>query len=190
MDKYFHFKTKGLLDYENFESIISGMYHEKFEIKYYDYYSSGYIKADASFYDSLANIVQIMQLDLNCNMTFLVSFEKSSLSKLALTEAEKYFPNRITTLSTLYLATLINHEEYFTTALDKMFDSITYEQVQTAMTFIQCGMNGVLASKRLYVHRNTFNYRLNAFVEKTKLDIRDYDNAMLFDLYTKQKYLK
>ena len=46
-------------------------------------------------------------------------------------------------------------------------------------------MNSVLASKYLYVHRNTFDYRLNKFKDITKLDIKNYKNALIFDLYLK-----
>ncbi|HBB05327.1 MAG TPA: hypothetical protein DCZ41_01870, partial [Firmicutes bacterium] len=40
-----------------------------------------------------------------------------------------------------------------------------------------------LTAETLYIHRNTFNYRLNAFIEKTGLDIREYHNALLLEFY-------
>ena len=42
---------------------------------------------------------------------------------------------------------------------------------------------GLLASEALFVHRNTFNYRLNAFIRESGLDIRDYHNALLLEIY-------
>ncbi|MGN1075804.1 MAG: helix-turn-helix domain-containing protein, partial [Candidatus Enteromonas sp.] len=40
-----------------------------------------------------------------------------------------------------------------------------------------------LSAQTLFVHRNTFLYRLNKFIELTNLDIRDYHNALLLELY-------
>lgn len=59
--------------------------------------------------------------------------------------------------------------------------------MQTGLTFILSGLNATLAAKRLYIHRNTFNYRLNKFIEQTSLDIRDFDNALLLYIYNKAK---
>ena len=53
----------------------------------------------------------------------------------------------------------------------------------TAGTYLRCGLDASLAANKLIVHRNTFNYRLNAFIARTGLDIRDYHNALLLELY-------
>jgi DNA-binding PucR family transcriptional regulator len=44
-------------------------------------------------------------------------------------------------------------------------------------------LDATLSAKRLFVHRNTFLYRLNRFIELTNLDIRDYHNALFLELY-------
>jgi DNA-binding PucR family transcriptional regulator len=52
----------------------------------------------------------------------------------------------------------------------------------TAKAFIDAGLNATRAAVKLYVHRNTFNYRLDKFIEQTGLDIRDYHHAFYFKL--------
>ncbi|MBP5090998.1 MAG: helix-turn-helix domain-containing protein [Bacilli bacterium] len=37
------------------------------------------------------------------------------------------------------------------------------------------------------MHRNTFNYRLNRFVESTGVDVRYYHNALLLDYYLRMR---
>ena len=37
----------------------------------------------------------------------------------------------------------------------------------------------LLIAQKLYLHRNTVNYRLQKFIEQSGLDIRDYHNAQL-----------
>jgi DNA-binding PucR family transcriptional regulator len=68
-------------------------------------------------------------------------------------------------------------------ALIKLFKGINYDLMLTASTYLRCGLDACLAAKKLFIHRNTFNYRLNAFIAATGLDIRDYHNALFLELY-------
>lgn len=52
--------------------------------------------------------------------------------------------------------------------------------METANTFISCGMNISAAARKLYMHRNTLMYRLNLIYRKTGLDLRDFDMAVTF----------
>ena len=51
--------------------------------------------------------------------------------------------------------------------------------------YLKAGLNAKAASEMLYIHRNTFNYRLNEVYRYYNLDIRDYWNAFYFNLYLK-----
>ena len=69
------------------------------------------------------------------------------------------------------------------------------ELFESAKVFLNCNLNTTLASKELYVHRNTLSYRLNKIEKLCGLDIRNFDNAvtfrMLMILYIlKDKYEK
>jgi DNA-binding PucR family transcriptional regulator len=39
-------------------------------------------------------------------------------------------------------------------------------------------MNVSLAAKKLYLHRNTLQYRVDKFIEKTGIDIKHFGNAV------------
>lgn len=54
--------------------------------------------------------------------------------------------------------------------------------METANTFILCGMNVSAAARKLYMHRNTLMYRLNLIYRKTGLDLRNFDMAVTFRL--------
>ena len=60
----------------------------------------------------------------------------------------------------------------------------------TAETFLACGLNVSLSARRLYMHRNTLIYRLNALKRKTGLDLRDFDMAVTFELLHKMYLIK
>ncbi|GAB3802981.1 PucR family transcriptional regulator [Virgibacillus kimchii] len=44
-------------------------------------------------------------------------------------------------------------------------------------TFIGCNLNITLTAKELYMHRNTLQYRLDKFQEKTGMDVREFHQA-------------
>jgi DNA-binding PucR family transcriptional regulator len=67
--------------------------------------------------------------------------------------------------------------------LSQEFKAVPHELLLTAGAFLRCGLNASLAAETLIIHRNTFNYRLAQFIDITQLDIRDYHNALLLEIY-------
>jgi len=58
------------------------------------------------------------------------------------------------------------------------YDLVGTETVDTAVGFIRADQNASRASKRMYMHRNTLNYRLDQFTAKTGIDIRSFTGAL------------
>ncbi|MGE6377562.1 PucR family transcriptional regulator [Peribacillus muralis] len=52
------------------------------------------------------------------------------------------------------------------------------ELIKTIKTYIECNSNATLAAKRLYIHRNSLQYRIDKFTERTGLDIRNFRHAL------------
>ncbi|SDC76561.1 PucR C-terminal helix-turn-helix domain-containing protein [Terribacillus halophilus] len=55
------------------------------------------------------------------------------------------------------------------------------ELLRTVRMYFACNQNLTLTAKKLYIHRNSLNYRLDKLTEKTGLDIRKFQDA--FALY-------
>ncbi len=53
------------------------------------------------------------------------------------------------------------------------------ELMVTIKTFLESNSNVSLAAKKLYVHRNTLQYRLEKFTEKTGVQLKDFDAAIV-----------
>jgi hypothetical protein len=49
--------------------------------------------------------------------------------------------------------------------------------LHTLHTFIRCNLNVTLTAKELYMHRNSLQYRLDKFHEKTGIDVREFHQA-------------
>ena len=52
------------------------------------------------------------------------------------------------------------------------------ELLDTVKIYIECGSNASLAAKKLYMHRNGLQYRIDRFIEKTDLDIRTFQGSL------------
>ncbi len=52
------------------------------------------------------------------------------------------------------------------------------DTIDSILGFIKENQNASQASKRLYMHRNTLNYRLDHFIEKTQIDVRTFKGAL------------
>ena len=52
----------------------------------------------------------------------------------------------------------------------------------TLQIFFDNDLNALKTSKTLNIHRNTLNYRLNSFFDKTGLDPRKFNDALIIKL--------
>jgi hypothetical protein len=51
------------------------------------------------------------------------------------------------------------------------------ELYQTIKIFLENNLNASLTAKKLYIHRNTLQYRIDKFVEKTGIQLKDFNGA-------------
>lgn len=70
-------------------------------------------------------------------------------------------------------------DEVFVDGAYEMLDS---ETLQTIIKFFENNLNGSETSRKLFVHRNTLVYRLDKVQKITGLDLRSFDDAVLFKL--------
>ncbi|WP_240257008.1 PucR family transcriptional regulator [Ferdinandcohnia quinoae] len=53
-----------------------------------------------------------------------------------------------------------------------------HELVETIKVFLESDLNVSNASKKLYMHRNSLQYRIDKFIEKTGIDIKHFQGAV------------
>ena len=56
-------------------------------------------------------------------------------------------------------------------------DRVNSEVIYTVREFIRNNMNSSSTSKKLFMHRNTLNYRIDNFIELTKIDVKTFKGA-------------
>lgn len=50
--------------------------------------------------------------------------------------------------------------------------------LESVKLYLECNLNVSLAAKKLFMHRNTLQYRVDKFIEKTSIDIKRFPNAV------------
>ncbi|PLT31244.1 PucR family transcriptional regulator [Peribacillus deserti] len=109
--------------------------------------------------------------------------EQYMIEEKSFSIGEQYSPeNRLQNLSSTFPFLLARglvqqYQEWFTShLLGEFFDD--QEMISTIKTYIECSSNASLAAKKLFMHRNSLQYRIDKFVEKTGLDIRGFEDAL------------
>ncbi|MED4227604.1 PucR family transcriptional regulator [Neobacillus cucumis] len=52
-----------------------------------------------------------------------------------------------------------------------------HEMFSSIKVFLENNLNASLTAKKLYIHRNTLQYRIDKFIEKTGIDLKDFYGA-------------
>ena len=147
----------------------------------YENARSGYFESKEDVTESINEVLR--NISREKAITVLASHRAWPLEKKLLTEAYGYFPNQCVYLTDVIMKELTFGDFSSIPLLRKEFREVPVELLETAGMFLRTGLNGLETAKREGIHRNTFNYRLNSFIALTGLDIRDYHNALLLELY-------
>ena len=140
---------------------------------------------------SYKQIIDILMSDLYVKIKFYVGPFQKSLAGIhqhyhSVTSAAKKvftFSNKtvVTYIDAVPYLLIDQTEEDFrreisTTVLQEY--SNDDETLKMIETFVQCNLNISETAKRLHMHRNSLQYRLDRFFEKTGIDIRQFHQAM------------
>lgn len=140
---------------------------------------------------SYEQIIDILMSDLYVNLKFFVGTFQDHLNDL-----NQYYENLLSTVKVafLYSDKTVLHlvdaipfliidklEEPLKSDLPKVIlrDYVhDQEFLHTIETFLESNLNISVAAKKLYMHRNSLQYRIEKFQEHTGIDIRDFQQAL------------
>jgi hypothetical protein len=66
------------------------------------------------------------------------------------------------------------------------YNLVGIDNINTVISFIENNFNASLTSKKLFLHRNTLNYRLENFTLKTEMDIKKFQTGLAIYLLFKR----
>ena len=88
--------------------------------------------------------------------------------------------NRVSTIFEIFVRNIDNG--IVKKDMKDIYNSFLRKDVDTIKAFLACNQNSKITASELFLHRNSFNYRLNQFSERTKIDIRDNNSLMFLNL--------
>lgn len=182
MEKHYLFLSNKPIKKGIFLAALEGFGIESSLVNFYDD-KSGEIVFDETLFPFIESLIHAMREDIGVSFSILVAYDKTPFMLKLLKEAVEYFPNQCLYPSDVIMKQMSFGDYSFLAQLKLMFASVPSILMLTAGEYLRCGLDASLASKALFIHRNTFNYRLAQFIEITKLDIRDYHNSLLLELY-------
>jgi hypothetical protein len=133
----------------------------------------------------LQTFLDTYQQEFNVKFHALKTYRIHPMGEFASQLGLKTNPGKVDTLADFVLQTMLEGNRAFVRYIYEEFQLVPRHLMQTASTLISCDMKATNASKKLYIHRNTFAYRLNQFIDLTGLDIRLHDHALFFTLVQK-----
>ena len=184
MIKYYLFNSPLEIEKKRFLDALNSLGTKIEEIVFLNE-KSGYLVADVSLVDHLETLLPVITSDTGQFFLYLVNHDYRDLTKLSFKKAKEKRILNLIHLSDLFFKLALENDYSLIKLAQRKFAEIPMYLLMTADAFISSGLNGINAAKKLYIHRNTFLYRINQFIELTKLDIRDYYNAQYYSLIRK-----
>lgn len=141
----------------------------------YDYYNEEPLDLEAikellvEDFDSMVTII----IEPYMEKDFLVSKCLPSFIK-ELPDGVYYFEDVIT------YSVLKNNEELKRVIKEYISSKVNSEVIHTVREFIENNMNSSVSAKKLFMHRNTLNYRVDNFIESTEINVKSFKGANAF----------
>ncbi len=171
---YFYLKTGNIKDFIAFFST----YRDYETIKI----SERYVKIDIYDNFDINEIKTARELMIEEVFVDFVAFIEPLNFELDTDKVLQYLPlinpNIYTLESLITEAFVMNNAELKKLLKNSFYNQVNQETISTVIGFIEANLNASTASKRLFMHRNTLNYRLDNFIEKTEINIKNFKGAM------------
>jgi len=128
-------------------------------------------------------LMPTLQEDLGESFVALGGFDSSELMSQALSIAMEYAQNQLIDLSDVLLISSIHQDTRLMTLLHHTIEKLPNTLIETAKMMVLCSGHSKRAASLLYLHRNTFLYRLNQFMDETGIDLREAHHLDVFKSY-------
>ncbi|WP_051353038.1 PucR family transcriptional regulator [Thalassobacillus devorans] len=181
-------------DPETFREAIQGLFSEQMPIIWENDQTGFIIEERKSVKDeklSFEQIIDVFMSDFYKKLSFYVSefvddiddaASHFSWSKQCFYTAQNYLKKDVTNfidvLPYVYLEQLPDDQTRRVTqaTLQNVIDEP--DLLHTVQVFLECNSNATVTAKKLYMHRNSLQYRIDKFIEKTGIDVRQFQFAL------------
>ncbi len=121
--------------------------------------------------------------ELRLNVSFLRGCNWKELPLKLLDKCLAYAPNSFRYMSDMIFKELTFGDYSSIPYLTRALSSVPRDLLTTIGTYLRSNLDGKKAAESLYIHRNTFLFRIGKFEKLTGLNVRDYHDALLMEIY-------
>ncbi|SHG89348.1 PucR family transcriptional regulator [Ornithinibacillus halophilus] len=181
------------IDPKTFKEAINELFHKEVSILWENDYEGIIIEEKTTIDEDISyeQIIDILISDLYVNLKVFVGPYQYDLNnikhhyenilhsaKVAFQFTDKIVLSYIDAIPLLIMDKLgTSFKEELKNSILKHYKNDS-EFLQTIEIFIESNLNISVAAKKMYMHRNSLQYRLDKFQEHTGIDIRDFQQAM------------
>jgi PucR C-terminal helix-turn-helix domain len=200
-----HFSvTKGEWNFFDFEAAFKGFFHRNMHMFWSNDYEGAIIEEynlQSPQAEDLEGICHAIESDFLTNLTLYVGIPQQVTKELSKSyqHDHKIFQHaqqtshaeKVLTFEALLPALLVDTlPQYIQESILARFSILREDDdlLKTIDVFLQNGSNASLTAKKLFIHRNTLQYRLDKFSEKTGINLKDFNQAAT--VYITCLYLK
>lgn len=83
-------------------------------------------------------------------------------------------------IASLIKQMIIRNDDALKAIRKKLVNTLGQDMIDTTLALAEHNMNVSIASKHLYLHRNTMHYRIDKIIEKTGINIKQFDGLAIF----------
>lgn len=123
------------------------------------------------------------QADLQDLLVCVEGFNQDAIMSSTLQLAELYALGRFVHIAEILLLSSLRKDDRLLQMLNAYFSSFNPELIETARMYLWADGNAMLAAEALYLHRNTFNYRMKKFSEKSSIQLNQQAQAHFFQIW-------
>ncbi|QOR67382.1 helix-turn-helix domain-containing protein [Cytobacillus suaedae] len=195
--RFIHFKiSKPITDLQNFELAVKALFPSEVIIVWENGQQGTFIEKinqDSMIeYSNLEDVIEIFASDFYIDVHLFIGnvYELSSnvqsrfhFEKNGFNTALKYIhKQRVYSLQDIIPIFILENMDIsskndISYILKETFNE-EKEQLETIKVFLESNLNVTLAAKKLYMHRNSLQYRIDKFIEKTGIDIKNFNGAV------------
>ena len=181
MTKGYYFYFSSPLSRDDFLRVIDETYPHTVTMTWLNPHHV-FLLAHDTLEERLESTIQSLNESMNAKLSCLITFDDHPGGRLASERCQQLHQYQVVTIGDLLLQRIHAHDHAFLLEIKNEFATIPWTLRLTARAFLKHNLNASRAAQSMFLHRNTFQYRLKKFYEYTSMNLRDISIAFYFKL--------
>jgi hypothetical protein len=179
--KMIFFASQSALPWKDIAPILEQTFPTDYALTWVDK-TIAYIEIDASFLHYLPTFLVVLHDTLSFFSSVLITHRCDDISLHAIRNLQQRMIPKVYSLGEFLLDRIQQQDTQFISLVKRYIDHLNRDIRLTARAYLAHHMKVTHASNTLFLHRNTFQYRLQKFMLQTGLNLKDFDDAYFFKL--------